>query len=882
MISPVLLSALAGSALAGGSTMTVVSNARVDTTVHKRRDAFRVTFNSSQGLLLASSPTQPSATVAANPELCLKNLGNRKAALVECPTTFSGQTPFQFQILSAFPSGIIFKSLLDGNCVDFSNGLDFGMVSCGLKNTIAPFNASKSTITYANTQYSLLTTSFSGYVRSSDLNPNIQSRIISNQNDIISYRGDTGAYCRLQVGDNQFIPNCYTTTVAFFRLRGPFNQVIYDAPLASAGTSTFSSDTSFYGPDASSSKQVTLQKQSQVPVTPNLQVQKEPSVVVLPKVFNLSFGITPLGFVGGYGSIISFRDGIGAPLVVRFAPGTTTMWVDFSRQDGFKNLQTSSLSAILNMGERSYVQINADEFKVQLIVNGILTANASTTPRLANVPSFYSVTDQVPDSSPAIAFLETPKLDFQSQSTPSPVLNTLSSLRDYSLSFDVTPASFAALQESLIDVVSGGMRFPAIYFVAAEYPAAQLRLRVRVATTEDVDEGIDNSYATFGIGCTTKVRVEVIGQEVYLYTNGTLDSFALLAGTRKENTTYLGDASPYYPSSSQLSPLILKQITTSTMAAKSPNGPLSRLGYIRPQVSIPKNFSLSFALAFTDYSPGLTNVLRYGQGTIDSPSGRLAVVYIHPTGVVIIFIATVEDRFEMLYSKTMLTPATETQIRVEVYGRDVYLFLNNTLDGYVQTLSDPIAGSVGPASLFLADTCNPPANAVLKSIAMQPLSSPSYVQQKRDAPLVPLGYFNKTILPENYSMSFSLTYLGAVSSQDYVSIVSFRRIFVGHSIYEKLPVVGLFMNPNTTKIRTLFYENDSLERVDTWKTLQVGQTVQVSLSVRASHVTLTVDGADSTVDLWNAPQQHDVMVYFSDPVYTAASAKLTNFRLTLG
>jgi len=272
------------------------------------------------------------------------------------------------------------------------------------------------------------------------------------------------------------------------------------------------------------------------------------------------------------------------------------------------------------------------------------------------------------------------------------------------------------------------------------------------------------------------------------------------------------------------------------------------------------------------------------------------VVYIHPTGVVIIFIATVEDRFEMLYSKTMLTPATETQIRVEVYGRDVYLFLNNTLDGYVQTLSDPIAGSVGPASLFLADTCNPPANAVLKSIAMQPLSSPSYVQQERDAPLVPLGYFNKTILPENYSMSFSLTYLGAVSSQDYVSIVSFRRIFVGHSIYEKLPgedktisnstliplVVGLFMNPNTTKIRTLFYENDSLERVDTWKTLQVGQTVQVSLSVRASHVTLTVDGADSTVDLWNAPQQHDVMVYFSDPVYTAASAKLTNFRLTLG
>jgi hypothetical protein len=61
-----------------------------------------------------------------------------------------------------------------------------------------------------------------------------------------------------------------------------------------------------------------------------------------------------------------------------------------------------------------------------------------------------------------------------------------------------------------------------------------------------------------------------------------------------------------------------------------------------------------------------------------------------------------------------------TNVRVEAFGRDVYLYLNNTLDTMITLSADRI---FGPATLYVSDPWYTPASASIGSIYMNSLSA---------------------------------------------------------------------------------------------------------------------------------------------------------------
>ena len=104
-----------------------------------------------------------------------------------------------------------------------------------------------------------------------------------------------------------------------------------------------------------------------------------------------------------------------------------------------------------------------------------------------------------------------------------------------------------------------------------------------------------------------------------------------------------------------------------------------------------------------------------------------------------------------------------TKVRVEAVGRDVHLYLNNTLDSAVQLSSERVFGD---AILYVSDPWHPAAVGSISSINMVPITSmtQAIVSHSSTSTLRRFLTYTRTNIPENYSISFDITPTGIVSS----------------------------------------------------------------------------------------------------------------------
>ena len=101
-----------------------------------------------------------------------------------------------------------------------------------------------------------------------------------------------------------------------------------------------------------------------------------------------------------------------------------------------------------------------------------------------------------------------------------------------------------------------------------------------------------------------------------------------------------------------------------------------------------------------------------------------------------------------------------TNVRVEAFGRDVLLYLNNTLDTKVTVSSDRISGA---ATLYISDPWYIPASASFGSYQMKSITALTVPASNFNGPLSQLAVNEKTTVSANFALSFDIIPFGAWS-----------------------------------------------------------------------------------------------------------------------
>ena len=111
----------------------------------------------------------------------------------------------------------------------------------------------------------------------------------------------------------------------------------------------------------------------------------------------------------------------------------------------------------------------------------------------------------------------------------------------------------------------------------------------------------------------------------------------------------------------------------------------------------------------------------------------------------------------------------KTNVRVEAVGRQIMIFLNDSVDVLGQLSGDRITGS---ATVYASDPWHPTASAKLSNIKMDAIKafSPLPLSNVNGA-LTKGSALEKTTVPADYALSFDITPLG--KSDDWTNIIHY-------------------------------------------------------------------------------------------------------------
>jgi hypothetical protein len=119
-------------------------------------------------------------------------------------------------------------------------------------------------------------------------------------------------------------------------------------------------------------------------------------------------------------------------------------------------------------------------------------------------------------------------------------------------------------------------------------------------------------------------------------------------------------------------------------------------------------------------------------------------------------VATTAGSNSGIFSSVKALPLhTTTNVRVEAFGRDVFLFLNNTFDSMTTVSANRISGE---ASLYISDPWYAPAVADIGSIKMESISALSISGTSGifNGRISKYSVYESTTVPPNFSLSFSI------------------------------------------------------------------------------------------------------------------------------
>ena len=262
----------------------------------------------------------------------------------------------------------------------------------------------------------------------------------------------------------------------------------------------------------------------------------------------------------------------------------------------------------------------------------------------------------------------------------------------------------------------------------------------------------------------TNVRVEAFGRDIYLFLNDSFDS--MISATKERyygNVTFI-NINPLVndfiiPINS--SPFSMTPITSNPLIRQgkvdSFNGTILKLAHYETKI-VPANFSLSFNIKPTGNQSSWSNVIHLvGVGEKES----IAAVYFRPGSLNLLVTGRWAEKInwkECLSSVQPLPLNSITNVRLEVLGLKSYLFLNNTYNAILTSLS--MKKDNQPAILYVSDPWTRPSKANIDSVELNGISAISPLPRSMvfNGPLSRLAVPEEnTIVPINYFLSFDIT-----------------------------------------------------------------------------------------------------------------------------
>ena len=139
----------------------------------------------------------------------------------------------------------------------------------------------------------------------------------------------------------------------------------------------------------------------------------------------------------------------------------------------------------------------------------------------------------------------------------------------------------------------------------------------------------------------------------------------------------------------------------------------------------------------------------------------VAIWFVPGTTKLYVRVATTSNSDEGIGGSTSSLPINATTtVRVEAFGRDVLLYLNNTFDLKVTVSADRISGA---ATLYISDPWYTPASASIGSIQMKSISALTATATNFNGLLSQKAVNEVTTVPANYALSFDIKPIGTVS-----------------------------------------------------------------------------------------------------------------------
>lgn len=135
-----------------------------------------------------------------------------------------------------------------------------------------------------------------------------------------------------------------------------------------------------------------------------------------------------------------------------------------------------------------------------------------------------------------------------------------------------------------------------------------------------------------------------------------------------------------------------------------------------------------------------------------------------------LFISTSTNAFEGV-SAPALPLNVSTNVRVEAVGREVYILYNSSLVALSMMNGTRISGN---AIALISNPWESPANAIISSISMTPISKfSSRSIADYSGPLARGIAYEKAYVPEDFALSFNITLNGKVSGSS--SIIHYTQ-----------------------------------------------------------------------------------------------------------
>ncbi|KAJ3318302.1 hypothetical protein HDV06_000586 [Boothiomyces sp. JEL0866] len=609
----------------------------------------------------------------------------------------------------------------------------------------------------------------------------------------------------------------------------------------------------------------------------------------VPVNFSVSFAVTPLGTLAPWSNILHFSTDnqdmatAGSRLLgIWFSPGTTQLYI---RMGCTSSTNGGIVSSALPINQTSKVELQFYGKTAYLSINKTITQIYPFPSDRPSGSSYFYMSDPwyVP-ANVQIGNYQLKEIDFLKHlKKPHGTFQISQAFRglvtvpvNYSLSFEFTPintipswGSVAHYTSDNNDMSSAGSRMPGIWTT----PGTS-QLYFRFGTTTNSNGGFTSAALPFNQ--TSKIRLQVLGNNVFYSVNGTVTQVYILDGVRSSGPAYFYLSDPWYaPANALIGHYRLKEINH-LRDMNMPTGTFQLSEGYRGQVNVPNNFSVSFDITPLGSVASWSSIAHYTVDDADmaTAGSRMLAIWFTP-GTTQLYIRMGSSGSPNGGITTAALPINQvSSIEIQIMGSMAYFALNGSI---IQVY--PFQGDrpTGLAYFYMTDPWYVPANAMLSNYKLKELDSLDDVSLPNGPFQITQGYRGQVNVPVNFAITFDVTPIQAVAS--WASVAHYTADNTDMSTSgSRMP--GIWFYPGTSQLYIRIGSSATNDGGITTLALPFRQTSSIGIQVIDSTMYYSVNGTIAQIYLISGTRPSGLAYfYLSDPWYAPANALINNYNM---